>query len=120
MNRLKELRKKNGINQKDLALKLGITQQALSYYENGKRNLSNSLLNTLADFYGVSVPYLQGATYCKKCGNYFFEEDHYVFCPYCGISLEEKTYINRCLDCGTVFFFDAPNYCPLCGGQRFE
>lgn len=60
--RLKELRAERALLQKDLAEKLGITQQSISFYEAGKREPDNELLGKFADFFNVSVDYLLGRT----------------------------------------------------------
>ena len=62
MNRIKILRLVNNKTQKDIADYLGVTRQAVSLYEQGKRQLNKSDIDTLADYFNVSVPYLQGAT----------------------------------------------------------
>lgn len=59
-NRLKELRQERGLSQDELAKCLGITRQSISYYENGDRNPSKKIWKSLADFFNVSVPYIQG------------------------------------------------------------
>lgn len=61
-NRIKELRIKANLSQKELANKVGISNQAISFYENGKRKPKIDKLKALADFFNVSVPYLQGKT----------------------------------------------------------
>ena len=88
MNRIKELRKLNKINQKDLVSNLGITQQALSNYEKEKRVPDQETWQALADFFNVSVPYLKGYMVCTRCKGYFIPEDDAVrenieCCPYC-------------------------------------
>lgn len=60
MNRIKELRKQKGIGQKELAKSLGVTQQTISLYEKDSREPKLATWEKLADFFGVSVPYLQG------------------------------------------------------------
>lgn len=60
MNRIKEIRQEKKLSQKDLAKKLNISQQAISLYEKGDREPKLETWQKLADFFGVSVPYLQG------------------------------------------------------------
>lgn len=60
MNKIKELRKKNKLSQKDLAEKVGISNQAISYYESGKRNPKNEAWKKLADYFDVSIEYIKG------------------------------------------------------------
>ena len=65
MNRLKDLREDNDISQKEISLKLNITQAAYSFYENGKRNIPNETLIKLAHFYNTSTDYILGITNTK-------------------------------------------------------
>lgn len=58
--RLKELRKKHGITQKELADFLHITAKAISFYELGEREPSNGDLIKMADYFEVSTDYLLG------------------------------------------------------------
>lgn len=62
MNRIKEIRQEKKLSQKDLAKKLNISQQAISLYEKGDREPKLETWQKLADFFGVSVPYLQGVS----------------------------------------------------------
>ena len=59
-NRLKELRHKKNLSQKDLAKKLNISQQAISLYEKGDREPKLETWQKLADFFNVPVDYLLG------------------------------------------------------------
>ena len=59
-NRIEELRKKRGMGQKELAEKIETPQQAISLYERGDREPKLETWQKLANFFGVSVPYLQG------------------------------------------------------------
>lgn len=60
MNRLKELRIKHGLNQKEVADALDTTQQAISLYESGKREPKLKTWQKLADYFNVSTSYLMG------------------------------------------------------------
>ena len=60
MNRIKELRQSKGLTQAELAQKVGISEQAIHYYENDKREPKMETWQKLADYFGVSVPYIQG------------------------------------------------------------
>lgn len=62
MNRIKILRLVNNKTQKDLAKYLNVSEQAIFYYEQGKRNPKPENWQKLADYFNVSVPYLRGAT----------------------------------------------------------
>lgn len=60
MNRIKELRLQKNISQSDLAENVRITRQAISLYEKNLRQPSPKVWQALADFFDVSIPYLQG------------------------------------------------------------
>lgn len=60
MNRIKELREKNNLTLKELGQKTGMANNTLSQYETGKREPKLETWKKLADFFNVSVPYLQG------------------------------------------------------------
>ena len=52
---LREIRKKRNLNQQELAMKFDISREALSYYENGKREPSLALLVKMSDYFNVSI-----------------------------------------------------------------
>lgn len=60
MNRIKEARKQAGIKQIDLCAQLGISQGALSGWENGKYEPGRNGWLSLSEVLGVSVDYLMG------------------------------------------------------------
>ena len=60
MNRLKELRKSQGLSQVELAKRTGISNQAISFYEREKRHPKIETWQKLADYFNVSVPYIRG------------------------------------------------------------
>ena len=60
MNRIKEIRLQKKVSQKDLAESIDITRQAISLYEKNLRTPSPKVWQALADYFNVSVPYLQG------------------------------------------------------------
>lgn len=62
MNRIKELRLQKNISQSDLAENVRVTRQAISLYEKNLRQPSPKVWQALANYFNVSVPYLQGAT----------------------------------------------------------
>ncbi len=55
---LREIRKKKKLNQQRVALDLNITREALSHYENGRRDPSLSMLIRLSEYFNVSIDYL--------------------------------------------------------------
>ena len=92
-NRLKEIRQEKKLSQKDLAKKLNISQQAISLYEKGDRELKLETWQKLADYFNVSVPYLQGMDQiwyqaeCLECHKVFRissqDADKVKCCPFC-------------------------------------
>ena len=66
LNRIKELRNKNNLTLRALGQKVNISSSRLSQYETGKREPKLETWQKLADFFGVSVPYLQGFGISKK------------------------------------------------------
>lgn len=64
--RLKDLREDNDLLQKDIAKKLGISQQYYSQYELGNYTMPIELLIKLAKDYNVSLDYLVGLSDKKK------------------------------------------------------
>lgn len=59
-NKLKELRQKFGLTQKQLADKMGVTSQVVSYYENQERTPSPEMLMRIAHIFNVTTDYLLG------------------------------------------------------------
>ena len=55
---LKEIRKKKNLNQQKVALDLNISREALSHYENGKREPSLNMLVAMSKYFNVSIDYL--------------------------------------------------------------
>ena len=55
---LREIRKKKGFSQQKVAMDLNISREALSYYENGKRNPDVSMLIAMSKYFNVSIDYL--------------------------------------------------------------
>ena len=87
-NRIRQIRKKRGVSQEKLANSLGITRQAISQYEKGDRQPRLETWQKLADFLGVTVPYLQGLepdfseltsetkkTIISKLNTFYFDEN---------------------------------------------
>lgn len=55
---LKKIRKEKNLNQQKVAIALNISREALSYYENGKREPTLALLLQMSRYYGVTIEYL--------------------------------------------------------------
>lgn len=60
MTRVRELREAKGIQQKELAIDLGVTQPTISDWESGRKVPSAKSAQKLADYFGVSIDYLLG------------------------------------------------------------
>ena len=61
LERIKGLREKRGISQKQLAELLHISPPSVSNWEHGKTRPTKANLRTLAGLFGVSIDYLMGA-----------------------------------------------------------
>ena len=92
-NRIKKLRENKKLTLVELSKKVQIPNNTLSQYENEKRNPKPETWQALANFFNVSVPYLQGylIAECRWCGNKFVltsdkDKDRYFYCPFCGRS----------------------------------
>lgn len=62
MNPYKQSRENAGLTQKEAAISLGVSVQAVSYWETGSRLPSIEKLIQMADLYHVSTDYLLGRT----------------------------------------------------------
>lgn len=60
MKNLRELRKSKNISLKKLGEIIGVSESAVSQYENSKREPDYKTLSKLADYFGVSTDYLLG------------------------------------------------------------
>ena len=61
-NRIRELRKQNKCTQTDVAKIIGVSRQALAFYENGERTMTYDTIKLLSNFFKVTPDYLMGAT----------------------------------------------------------
>lgn len=64
--RLKELRNSKRLTQEGLAMKINVSQSAVSAYEVGERTPDLETLITIAKFFNVSIDYLVGLTNIKQ------------------------------------------------------
>ncbi len=64
---LKTIRKQKNLNQLKVAMDLNISREALSHYENGKREPSLAMLQKMSEYFNVSIDYLiTGHEFKKK------------------------------------------------------
>lgn len=66
MKGLKAVRKARNLNQQKVAMDLNISREALSHYENGKREPSLDMLRKLSKYFNVSIDYLINGEEFKK------------------------------------------------------
>ena len=62
----KKICKQRNLNQQKVAMDLNISKEALSYYENGKREPSLALLVEMSRYFNVSINYLITGEEFKK------------------------------------------------------
>lgn len=68
-SKMKELREKRGLGQKEVAAKLGIPVRTYGGYERGERTLSLDVAAQIADVLGVSLDTLMGREQRKNIAN---------------------------------------------------
>ncbi len=67
LNGLKLIRKERRLNQQKVAIDLNISREALSHYENGKREPSLDMLVKMSEYFNVSIDFLiTGKEFTKK------------------------------------------------------
>lgn len=70
MNIIRELRKKKGIQQKELAIAIGVSRPTVSEWESNKKDPSGERLKKLAEYFGVDELVILGrdASIVKESG----------------------------------------------------
>lgn len=66
MVRIRELREAKGMQQKELAIDLHVSQPTISDWESGRKIPSARSTQKLADYFGVSIDYLLGREEAEK------------------------------------------------------
>ena len=66
MKGLKKIRKERNLNQLKVAMDLDISREALSHYENGKRDPGINMLKRLSEYFNVSIDFLITGEEFKK------------------------------------------------------
>ncbi len=66
MKGLKLIRKQRNLNQQKVAMDLNISREALSHYENGKREPRLDMLGKMSRYFNVSIDYLINGEEFKK------------------------------------------------------
>ena len=77
---LKKIRKMKNLNQQKVAMDLNISREALSFYENGKREPSLTMLVNMSKYFNVSIDYLiTGEEFHKKWVDLFYKYDRLIY-----------------------------------------
>lgn len=66
INNIRKLRKEQGLTLKRLSELTGLAPSLISQYESQERNPKIENWQKLADYFGVSIEYLQGKTFINK------------------------------------------------------
>lgn len=98
---IKELRKKNGLKQSDLAKLLNTSVSNVSGWECGKWQPDQDTLSRLADFFRVSVDYLLGRTpdgYTETATEKLTGDEYDIITFYRGIPDDQKKVVYALLE----------------------
>ncbi len=95
MNRIKDLRIKNGWRQEDLAARLHTRQQTVGNYETGYRSLDVDTIHKLCDIFGCSADYLLG--FPERGAAPLPEDEAALLEGYRALSPEGKEYVRHSL-----------------------
>ncbi|MEE1389255.1 MAG: XRE family transcriptional regulator [Clostridia bacterium] len=99
MNRLKSLRLENNKLQSDIGKILGVSDRAVSNYENGKRDMSPETIIKLANYFNVSTDYFLGKTDIRKPMENINNSKKYYMCPVYGrISAGQPNWAEECIE----------------------
>lgn len=76
-NVFKSLRLKSGLTQQQMADKLGLSRSTIGMYENGEREPSFEILESIADLFNVDMNYLIGKKESTEIipDNYYLNEE---------------------------------------------
>lgn len=98
--RLVKLRKELNLTQEDFAQKIGYTRTAISAWEIGRNEPSNSDTVKIADFFGVSTDYLLGKSDARNNTSNIDESDKkFYMCPVYGqISAGQPNWAEECIE----------------------
>lgn len=87
--RIRRLRERKGLKQKDLAAEFSISENTWSQYENNKRTPDIGTIKRIAQFFGVSIDYLMNLI--DEVYNPTEDEFKDLMRIYCSLSKEEKS-----------------------------
>ncbi|MBN2879882.1 MAG: helix-turn-helix transcriptional regulator [Clostridia bacterium] len=92
MKNLRKVRKEHGMTMKDLAVKIGVSESAISQYENDKRQPGYETLIELCRIFNVSADYLLGIEESEEFS--ITEEDLELLKIYKTAKQSDKQHIN--------------------------
>ena len=78
MNRLKQLRELQKMTRVELAEKVGVTKLTVLKWEHGTYEIKGSNAKKLADYFGVSIPYLLGYDTDNKFSDLIAKINHWA------------------------------------------
>ena len=106
--RLKMLRLNAGSTQTDIAQLLGVSREAYSMYESGKRQLGFDALRTLASHYHVTADYLLGRTEDSQAGEMLAEDEQALLTHYRALDARGKHAVCGLAEREYAWFADTP------------
>lgn len=77
-DRLKELRNKQDLTQKELAQKIGCSHQSISKYENDENMEKIKVIQNLSEYFAVSTDYLIKGIVSEKLGELTVNEEQFL------------------------------------------
>lgn len=108
--RIKEKRKEAGLNQKELAAKVGLSEASVSKYENGKvEDATHNMLTKFAEALGVSVAWLLGMEKTEVSGDpvALSAEEKRLISDFRSISRAGKDYILQTMQMAVTSYKEA-------------
>ena len=97
-NRLKELRTSKNLTLKELGKAVGMRDNTLSQYENGKREPKKETWEKLANFFDVSVDYITGFS-SEKWSTFSLIEENLKNIVFSEDNKKNEDIKNKLLDC---------------------
>ena len=91
---LKYLRRREGISQAELALRLGLSPSAIGNYESGTRKPTRDVEEALADYFNVSIDLLRGK---DTEGRNISDEEYEIILAFRRADDIDKTIVRRTL-----------------------
>ncbi len=109
-NRIRETRKANGLTQKELAKRVGLSEGSISKYEHGKvEDATSTMLNKFATVLGVPIDWLLGLdagvnnhTPGTKC--LLSDSEIHLVEIYRSVNAEGVEFINHALETAAVMY----------------